>query len=330
MTLKEIITTLESLTKDFEPAYLYWVNAHPSAEKENDIRLSGTADSGEVYCEDCADKEVERMEALDPDGEYTTEGGQYYGAELSDNFEFCSKCDSILWVTLTAEGARTGLEGFQHWVGNLHSDPQSCYEFISICEAIEQADDDKEKESLTGQAIVVYHRMEQIMKLYQQFPPTEGLQVWVSDLGKDGKETERYLRVYAPYPVEDKPLNDHLFVSDVARLFGINIQEWRFKNTYPHIIEKPMYRLSEIKGVGQPSDEPLTHHEFLVALACFALADGRPGVPFCTDDILPFLEATGLNTMPLEEAKEVGDAIIRNEHYRQAMVQKLRQNQPIS
>lgn len=319
MTLKEIIATLEPLTKDFEPAYLYWVNASPSIEKDNDIRLAGTADSGEVYCEDCAEEEVERMEALDPDGEYLTVGGQCYEA-LSDGFDFCSKCDCLLDITLTDEGVRLGLEGFQYWVGNLHDDAQACYEFLTVCEAIEQMEDADEKATLTTLAMATYHRMQQMMDLYWTVCPTEGLKVWVGLCEK----MELCVHVEPPYPKEERPMKDCIFINEVVRVFGLEYQQWSFKNCYPHLIEPQEYRLSEIKGVGQPSNEPLTHQEFLVALACFALADGRPGVPFSSGDIIPFLDATGLNTMSEEKAKEIGDELIRNEGYRQAMVEKMR------
>lgn len=73
MTLQEIIATLEPLAADFNPSYYYWLTASPSPGKENDIRLYGSADSGDCYCEECVDKEIEHMEALDPDGEYISE-----------------------------------------------------------------------------------------------------------------------------------------------------------------------------------------------------------------------------------------------------------------
>jgi hypothetical protein len=327
MTLQEIINTLEPLVADFDPGYYYWITANPSLERENDIRLAGSSGSGECYCEDCAEKEIEKMEALDPDGEYFMEGGQYYGAELSDGFEFCSKCDRPLWVTLTTEGARSGLEGFKHWVGNLHADPQSCDEFIKICEAILQEDDGKERAKLEERAMTIYHQMQQLMDLYEVVSPSKGLNIW----GLRNKQDNHYLSVQAPYPQGDTPhAMDRLFVNEVGRIFGIDRQEWQFKNTHPHFVETEMYRLADVKGVGQPADEPLTHQEFLVAIACFALADGKPGVPFSSCDIIPFLNATGLNKMPVEEAKEVGDAIIRNAHYRQAMVRKLRESQPVN
>lgn len=323
MTLGEIIATLEPLAADFDPSYYYWITASPSHGKEDDSRLYGSADSGDCYCEECVDKEIEQMEALDPDGEYEAEGGQYYGAELSDSFEFCSKCDRSLWVTLTTEGAREGLEGFKYWVGNLHADRQSCDEFIEICEAILQ-EDGEDRAGLEEEAIIVYHQMQQLMDLYQVVSPSNGLNVWV--FFDDGGRL--YVKVQAPYPSGDTPhAMDRLFVNEVGKLFGTDRQEWQFKNTHPHFIENEMYRLVDVKGVGQPSVEPLTHQEFLVAIACFALADGQPGVPFSSGDIIPFLNATSLNIMPVEEAKEVGDAIIRNAHYRQAMVQKLRESQ---
>ncbi len=116
MTLQEIIDTLEPIAADFDPSYYYWIRASPSIEKENDIRLCGSSDSGEAYCEECAEKEIEQMESLDPDGEYIAEGGQYYGAELSDSFAFCSKCSAPLWVTLTTEGARKAVMSSSRFV----------------------------------------------------------------------------------------------------------------------------------------------------------------------------------------------------------------------
>lgn len=327
MTLQEIIDTLEPIAADFDPSYYYWIRASPSIEKENDIRLCGSSDSGEAYCEECAEKEIEQMESLDPDGEYIAEGGQYYGAELSDSFAFCSKCSAPLWVTLTTEGARSELEGFRQCVVNLHADPQSCDEFIKICEAILQEDNQKERAELEEQAMTIHHQMQQLMDIYDVVTPSKGLNVWVLP----DKESGLCIKAQPSYPLGDaRQAMDRLFVDQVAKLFGIDRQEWQFKNTHPHVIETEMYRLAEIKGVGQPSDKPLTHQEFLVAIACFALADGKPNVPFSSGDIIPFLQVTGLNTMSVEEAKEVGDAIIRNAYYRQSMVRKLQEAQPVN
>lgn len=225
MTLQEIITTLEPLVADFDPSYYYWITANPSLERENDIRLAGSSESGEHYCEQCADKEIDRMEAIDPDGEYIAEGGQYYGAELSDSFEFCSKCDRPLWVTLTTEGARSGLEGFKHWIGNLHADPQSCDEFIKICEAILQEDDGKERAKLEEEAMIVYPQMCQLMDLYQELSPTEGLNIWLT---RDANEN-LYIKVETPYTLMDKPRKDEVFVDQIARIFKTDWQGWTYK-----------------------------------------------------------------------------------------------------
>lgn len=331
MTLEEIIKTLEPLARDHDPGYLYWITASPSPDKEDDLELSGTVDTGETYCEECAEAEIERMEAIDPDGEYGIQGGESWGSMTSDGFDFCSKCASPLWVSLTVEGARDELENFKRWVGNLHADSQACGQFIEICETIPRAENTEDRTRLETEAMNVYHQMQQLMDLYVELSPTKDLLVWFPPLPYSD-QIKSHARIEAPYCMEEKPVKDQIFVNQAIALCApeVEYQEWKFKNTHPHIIEQPMHRLTEIKGVGQPSDEPLTHQEFLVAIACFALADGRPGVPFSSSDILPFLNVTGLNGMSVEEAKEVGDAIIRNAHYRQSLVRKLREVQPVN
>lgn len=100
--------------KDEEPKDAYWIYG---------------ADAGNDYCQECAEAEIEKLKAAEPDEEYKLDGG--WRTE-HDSTPFCETCHCRLDGGLTYYGAEQVLEHFlEHGV-----DLESADDCLSMEEVI--------------------------------------------------------------------------------------------------------------------------------------------------------------------------------------------------
>jgi hypothetical protein len=102
----------------------------------------GNGDEGESYCRDCCEKEVARLEAENPEGDYFVDGG--WGGE-EDGCAFCSndECGRLLECSYTNYGVESELE---HFAGpdTEVTTPQSAYLMTRVLEHISGCNGDYE------------------------------------------------------------------------------------------------------------------------------------------------------------------------------------------
>jgi len=92
----ELIEWLHSVAGDVreDMSYVRWIGEHKGI---ND------PDASFVYCNDCCDKEVDRLNALHPGSEHFADGGS---RSQEESFKYCELCSAQLDCGLTEYGAR--------------------------------------------------------------------------------------------------------------------------------------------------------------------------------------------------------------------------------
>lgn len=97
----------EADQKRFEEIYHAGAVRHEKTVK--DCHWIHNADEGEEWCEDCAEKQIAKLLAENPKGDYSLDGG--WRTE-SDHTPFCEGCDCQLSACLTYCGAESELKHF--------------------------------------------------------------------------------------------------------------------------------------------------------------------------------------------------------------------------
>ncbi|APW37669.1 hypothetical protein RD110_11075 [Rhodoferax koreense] len=130
-------------------------------------------EQGEDYCRACCQKEVDRLNAENPDGEYLVDGG--WGSE-SDTSGVCSGCGEPLHVGLTEHGVSSELEHFERHRINLRGThaPYTAFYLVATLESAFIGDVDKCSWLRGHQADHVKRNQQGVRKLLRRIDAIRG------------------------------------------------------------------------------------------------------------------------------------------------------------